>query len=140
MNYITYYSKRPSNSNETDINDILLQSNMNNNKSNISGVLLYSSDFFVQYIEGDKVEIFELFNKIKQDKRHIEVHLIETGEIENKIFPSWAMGNKKIDSTLEIKSEINDKKRSIFKELIEGKENTEKVSIKLLRKLIDLID
>ncbi|WP_063368890.1 BLUF domain-containing protein [Pseudoalteromonas luteoviolacea] len=63
-----------------------------NQISSISGMLLYDRHHFMQVIEGDKSKVEQLFEHIKQDKRHKEVEALICNPIGKRNFRKWAMG------------------------------------------------
>ena len=78
---------------------LLSQSRNNNQHLDITGVLLYSHNMFIQLIEGDKDVVLELYEKIKNDVRHRNVKLELTAKVEERIFPDWSMGFYEADET-----------------------------------------
>ena len=52
------------------IEELLHSSSVNNDSSGIKGLLLYSEGNFFQIIEGEKINVKGLFEKIKKDLRH----------------------------------------------------------------------
>ncbi len=76
---------------------ILTQSRSNNAKRNITGVLLYSNQTFVQVLEGDEQIVDRVFDTIKKDRRHNNVKVIERMPITTREFPDWSMGFEELD-------------------------------------------
>ena len=74
-----------------DILDILKTSQENNLKYDITGCLLYFDKEFIQYLEGDKKSVKNLFSKIKGDSRHREVILLLENDKVERIFKNWSM-------------------------------------------------
>ena len=62
---LCYISKKSSHLNYNDIEEIVSYSQENNTDKQITGVLISYKEHFLQYLEGDSVEIYALFNKIK---------------------------------------------------------------------------
>ncbi|MDK2597261.1 BLUF domain-containing protein [Pseudoalteromonas obscura] len=58
----------------------------------ISGMLLYDGHHFMQVIEGERPRVEQLFEHIKQDKRHINVEALICNPIKKRNFRKWAMG------------------------------------------------
>ncbi|QII43806.1 BLUF domain-containing protein [Flagellimonas oceani] len=54
---------------------LLEQSRNNNIRDNITGCLIYYMGGFIQVLEGDRTKVLELYEKIKLDKRHKNVHM-----------------------------------------------------------------
>lgn len=87
MIYKSYHS-----CSEKVIQEILESSRQHNAEKNITGCLLYSDGIFVQYLEGNRRDLEELYNKIKTDERHSDVKEITVGPLHERLFPTWAMG------------------------------------------------
>ncbi len=67
---ICYVSTAASGISNNEIEDLLKLSSTNNNRDQITGILLFSNGNFFQVLEGEKKVITEIFEKIKQDRRH----------------------------------------------------------------------
>ncbi len=76
---------------QKDIMHILQTSRAFNKQHNITGCLLYHNGEFIQILEGSKLLVQELFNKIKTDPRHTNVILISEEFVEGRIFDNWNM-------------------------------------------------
>ena len=78
--------------------DIYRQSVARNTETNVSSVLFFKQGNFLQYMEGSECTITQLFNKIKADKRHKNIHVIEQGQAPNALFGHWKMHCINLDS------------------------------------------
>jgi len=78
--------------NKDDIENILLSSRKNNARAQITGVLCFSHNHFLQCLEGDRTFVNDLYNRIAGDKRHVNPFIIDYTEISERSFSSWAMG------------------------------------------------
>jgi len=122
---LIYVSVRTSKCTDTEIEKILEASNRKNGDKDITGVLLYSKTKFIQVLEGDKNDILALYDEIKKDERHRNVAMISLSPIKERFFPSWQMGEKKFDTeSVEFVSKINADDRKEFKEILDGKKQT----------------
>ncbi len=74
-----------------DINEILQVAREFNAAESITGCLIYSKNLFVQILEGNQEIIEELYGRIQVDKRHYNVQLLLTEDVEQRIFSDWAM-------------------------------------------------
>lgn len=68
-----------------------------NEKSAITGMLLYRDGFFIQALEGEQEAIENLFATIEKDDRHRDVILVYSSPIKQRDFPDWTMGFNRID-------------------------------------------
>ena len=97
LSNLIYTSKRSSFCTDKEIDSILEACERNNSHKSITGVLLYSENLFIQYLEGGKEELMQLYDKIKTDDRHNDVVIISSRQINKRIFPGWSMGRKNLD-------------------------------------------
>jgi hypothetical protein len=74
------------------LDSILAQSRKNNPRLGITGLLCFTSEIFVQVIEGGRDEVCELYNTIVRDDRHSNVRLLNYEEISERRFGNWTMG------------------------------------------------
>lgn len=75
-----------------DVESILSDSRSNNTRAEITGVLCFSHEYFLQCLEGDRAAVNELYNRITRDQRHLEPFMIDYAEIDERAFSQWAMG------------------------------------------------
>ncbi len=83
---------------QDDINDILQQSRSWNAQVGISGVLLYMHSHIIQVLEGDKLAVDALFERIKRDVRHKQVICVLNQPIKARLFSQWSMGYETLTS------------------------------------------
>ena len=76
----------------------LEQSRRNNPPRGITGLLCFTSDVFVQVLEGGRDEVCDLYNAIVCDERHSHVRLLSYEEIAERRFRGWTMGQVNVDS------------------------------------------
>jgi len=98
MYYIIYSSTGTRQFTENDLTDILSKSVNNNIRDNITGVLLYHDDSFIQLLEGEEETVRETYKRITGDERHKDVKTIASGQLDERNFPDWAMGFKSINA------------------------------------------
>ena len=71
---------------------ILRKSVANNPGTGVTGVLCASGNIFLQVLEGGRLPVSALYNKISRDPRHQDVVLLSYEEISERSFAGWAMG------------------------------------------------
>lgn len=76
---------------ENELVDILETSHRNNERRNITGMLMYYDQSFMQVLEGDAHEVDRLFATIQQDTRHQAVNMFSRRKIDKREFPEWKM-------------------------------------------------
>ncbi len=92
MKRITYISRLKESLSIGEIELIGEASKIKNEDAQITGILLYFNDLFFQIIEGDSLNIENLYCKIKEDKRHEDVLCLKSeNEITERYFPDWSM-------------------------------------------------
>jgi hypothetical protein len=82
-----------------NILDILKCSRRNNEKTEITGILVYwkKTNQFLQLLEGEENVILNLYDKICMDNRHSLSRIIYQKNILERGFKSWTMAFKSID-------------------------------------------
>jgi hypothetical protein len=61
-----------------------------NARREITGILFYSRGRFLQLLEGEQIEVLQLFQKISQDLRHRDVCILDV-KLPRRMFPDWSM-------------------------------------------------
>ena len=75
-----------------DVDSIIATSRRRNRIQRITGVLVFGSGVFFQWIEGPKAEVMSLVKMIETDARHeMMVTLSTDEEIRERVFPTWDM-------------------------------------------------
>jgi hypothetical protein len=98
MFFLVYVSSAVTLFPEKELIDLLEISRCNNRALGVTGMLLYKDGNFMQFLEGPKENVLSLMEKIKKDPRHRGVITLMQQEHEEREFPEWAMGFKKMDS------------------------------------------
>ena len=73
------------------VHEIAHASAKRNASSNLTGVLLFVEDHFIQVLEGEDQAIEETFEKICCDLRHTNVRLVDLHSVNERMFPEWGM-------------------------------------------------
>jgi hypothetical protein len=81
----------------SELVELLKESRENNKKEDITGMLLYLQDKFIQVLEGDRKKVKALLNNIKKDSRHTKMIIILQGRSPERLFSNWSMGFKSLD-------------------------------------------
>jgi len=97
--YVSYATHPMS---DEELYALLQECRANNQRLNITGMLLYRERFFIQDLEGEEDAVVPLFEAISKDPRHQNVIKIYQKEIATRTFPDWSMGFNKLgdDTTL----------------------------------------
>jgi len=94
MKYLVYISTAYRLMNQDELLDILAVSRTNNEKNNLTGMLLYGEGTFIQVLEGDEHTLDKTYEIIKADYRHKNIIKMADGIINQPNFPEWSMGFK----------------------------------------------
>lgn len=81
-----------------DLEGLLVHARAANDEAGITGLLLYRSGRFVQFIEGPRDRVSELMTRIRDDSRHTNVRVLVDGSPAARQFPDWTMGYEPMDS------------------------------------------
>ena len=92
MKRLTYISKFSHSLSRQEIEEIGIVSQRNNQRLNITGVLLTYQGIFFQILEGEEDLIESLYEKILKDPRHHDILCLKNEEhITSRSFPDWSM-------------------------------------------------
>ena len=75
-----------------DMLKLLLDARSYNIEHDITGLLLYHEDRFMQALEGPREAVEALYRRIALDPRHRNVALEFSEPEEERLFPDWQMG------------------------------------------------
>lgn len=70
---------------------ILEQSQRNNRRAGVTGMLLYDGIRFLQALEGDECSVSETFDRIRADARHRSAVVLSRRQVEACEFGRWDM-------------------------------------------------
>jgi hypothetical protein len=98
MKYLVYISTAYKLLTQDELLDILAVSRKNNERRNLTGMLLYGEGTFIQVLEGDIDQLNETYAVIKADPRHKNILKMTEGEITQRNFPEWLMGFKSVNA------------------------------------------
>ena len=76
---------------QDDIDTLLEKSRKKNETLGVTGILIYYKKHFFQILEGNKEAIFDLFQTIRSDQRHMSVILVWDQPITERSFKHWSM-------------------------------------------------
>ena len=76
---------------DTALAEIFTEARSNNKKTNITGALLITDNWFVQALEGERSAVQSLYERISSDDRHHDLSVVQSGPVDSRAFPRWAM-------------------------------------------------
>lgn len=99
MKRLIYISRLTNPLSTAEIEQIGIVSSANNQRVDITGLLVYFERLFFQIIEGDDQQVDHIFAKIGQDPRHQDILRLSTDDdIEQRLFPTWSMKTINLDN------------------------------------------
>ena len=102
------YSSKPFGFDASVLDDILTISRVRNSKADITGTLICRADMYLQLIEGPDPAIQATYQRITMDDRHVEINLLLSRAVTERLFPKWAMRDDPARSWMWTQQEIAD--------------------------------
>lgn len=88
---LVYVSEATREMSIADLTSLLEQSREKNARLGITGILVYHDKKFMQLLEGNRTDIFSLYETIYLDERNRQNHLLWDAPIANRSFADWSM-------------------------------------------------
>jgi len=82
------------------VENILVSADRFNSVHEITGLLLYNQDIFMQFLEGPADNMDRVLDRIFNDPRHHNAKTLYTGYSDQRFYPDWSMAALPADSTL----------------------------------------
>lgn len=93
MDYcIVYISTATERMHVDQLDEIQRRAAQYNAKKHITGMLIYSGQYFIQAIEGRRSRIETLYQRINLDRRHNMCRILLAQNIRKRAFQQWHMG------------------------------------------------
>jgi Sensors of blue-light using FAD len=96
MYHLVYISHSSVPFSEEALISLLQDSRKMNKAKDITGMLIYLQERFIQILEGDSSAVKKLYGKIQKDPRHQNISTLIEGESDERIFNGWNMGFKSL--------------------------------------------
>jgi hypothetical protein len=100
------YSSKPFGFDASVLDDILTISRFNNRRDDITGTLICRADMYLQLIEGPDAAIQTTYQRIIADDRHLEINLLISRTVTERMFPKWAMRDDPARSWMWTQAEV----------------------------------
>ena len=97
MRRIIYCSQATEDVSPDELVELLRVSRRNNEAAGLSGMLLYSSQSFLQVLEGDQEALEATYARIGVDPRHANLRKLLDADVPRPLFPDWTMGFDHVD-------------------------------------------
>ena len=85
------YASRPFGYDTATLAGILSISRVRNAQNDITGALICRSDIYLQLLEGPVGKVEKTYERILTDDRHVEMRVLVRSQVEDRLFPEWAM-------------------------------------------------
>ena len=123
-----YCSRAAEGVDEIEVGRIVEAAQRRNLARGITGVLVFGSGVFFQWVEGSAAQIETLIANLHRDPRHHDIVTLERGE-ENRerLYPNWEM--ERVDS---------DNIRAVLLDALESAEDANNVAA--LKRILDHLD
>ncbi len=83
---------------DVELEEILRVSRQNNQRDDITGMLLYKGGNIIQVLEGPEEKVVALVEKLRRDPRHFGLQILLQNHIAERQFDQWAMAFHKAES------------------------------------------
>jgi hypothetical protein len=74
------------------LNEIIAPSRRNNERNQISGMLLFTGAHFLAMLEGEERNLGDLWLRLERDQRHCDLFRIGDETCVKRLYPEWKMG------------------------------------------------
>lgn len=91
LEQLIYLSQARAGLDATDVRAILGTAQVKNRRRDVTGLLLYSGQHFIQVLEGRPAHLEELVGTIRSDARHSGVQVVVREPVQQRRYGSWAM-------------------------------------------------
>jgi hypothetical protein len=89
---LVYCSRAAAGVGDDDVTRIIASARRRNPAWGITGMLVFGSGIFFQWLEGPREQVMQLMANLKSDTRHEQIVLLsESEEVRERLFPDWDM-------------------------------------------------
>lgn len=95
---LVYCSRGAAGVDDAEIAKIIATAQRHNPRFGITGLLVFGSGYFFQWLEGPQDAVQGLMNIISADPRHTSLVVLSQAEgVDGRLFPDWAMERVQAD-------------------------------------------
>jgi hypothetical protein len=103
LHTFVYCSRAADSVDDAEVNRLIEAAQRHNLISGITGVLVFGSGVFFQWIEGPEAEVRKLIASLHSDPRHYDiVSLDQSEEKRERLYPNWQMERVSADDIHEV--------------------------------------
>ena len=88
---LIYVSTFKASTDVTELAKIHERARESNSKYDLTGMLVFGNDYFLQCLEGGREPVNRLYANILSDQRHEKVTLLDYTELHERDFGKWSM-------------------------------------------------
>ena len=92
MKRVIYCSQATHEFTSEELIALLQTSRTRNEAAGLTGMLMYCRQSFLQMLEGDEAALDATYSRIVADRRHDNLRLLMSVEVEAPLFADWSMG------------------------------------------------
>lgn len=92
LRQLLYVSRSVRGLSPAEVRQIVLVSQRNNRRLDVTGCLVFTGRRFSQVLEGSVDAIVPVLQRIRLDPRHSELHMVIDRELTRRMWPDWSMG------------------------------------------------
>jgi hypothetical protein len=100
------YASTPFGFDASTLDDILTVSRALNSRDDVTGTLICRADMYLQLIEGPEAALQATYHRIIADDRHQDVSLLLSRQVNERMFPQWAMRDDPARSWMWSRAEV----------------------------------
>lgn len=110
---LIYLSRNTGTFSVSKAQQIITVSESNNKDRQLTGMLLYANNHYLQMLEGYVLEINEIYEQIARDERHDKIALLGMNHADKRIFPEWQMRFANLDE-IKIPKQVQEEGKSPY--------------------------
>ena len=128
LDTFVYCSRAAEGVDDVEVDRVIQLSQRSNVDRNITGVLVFGSGVFFQWIEGPSAEVEKLITSLHNDPRHYDIVALDRSvEKRDRLYPNWEMERVGADDM-----------RAVLEEALESAED--ETNIATLRRILQHLD
>lgn len=91
LSQLLYYSRLADGVDIDTLSSLVERAKQKNTAVDVTGLLAFNAEYFVQVLEGDRTDISRLYHRIAQDSRHTDPVLVAARPVDQRAFGRWGM-------------------------------------------------
>jgi hypothetical protein len=96
LHHLIYASSATQRLNQNELLELLKNARRNNEVNGLTGMLLYRDGLYLQFFEGQRNDVSNLLNRLRNDPRHKSIRILREGTLPERLFPEWSMAYRNL--------------------------------------------